>query len=69
MVAAPVKIGDKVTRIAFTNCFGKHLPAVPGLTVESVRLVECKSIPSYWRIKAVTDRGGYFEGAARFFGL
>ena len=65
----PVRIGDKVTAIAFTDCFGNYHEERPGLVVASVRLVECKSMAPYWRIMAEGPGLSSFEGAARFFGL
>ena len=66
----PFKIGDKVIHSAFTDCFGKHHPDSEVMEVESVQLEDCRSIPSYWRIKArgLGDRSWAFrEGAARGF--
>jgi hypothetical protein len=62
----PFNIGDKVIHSAFTDCFGKHHPYSEVLEVESTQLEECRSIPSYWRIKAQGERA-YREGAARGF--
>ena len=62
----PFNIGDKVIHSAFTDCFGKHHPDSEVLEVESVKLEECHSIPSYWRIAARGNRA-YREGAARGF--
>jgi hypothetical protein len=62
----PFNIGDKVIHSAFTDCFGKHHPDSEVLEVESVQLEECRSIPSYWRIKA-RGEWAYREGAARGF--
>jgi len=65
------EIGQKVTAISFTNCFGKPVPATPGLTVEHIRLVTPTAnddMNPYYRIKAVPASGfGYVEGAERFF--
>ena len=61
--------GQTVTAKQFTDCFGKIQPAVEGLTVAEIRLIEPKSIPSYYRIKAVADTGScrYVEAAESFF--
>jgi hypothetical protein len=70
MTLPPVSIGQSVTKKAFTDCFGVHSPAVTGLTVDAVRLIEGVSLPDYWRIKASAEGKGSWEGAFdRFFTL
>lgn len=66
------KVGDKVTRKAFTCCFGESLPAETGLVITAVRFIEEKSIASYYRCTAedpVYTLHGFrqFEAAERFF--
>lgn len=65
---APFKLGDAVTRPAFTNCFGKIVPEVTGLVVCEVMHVHTTSMAPYWRVRAhnpVTMSD--CEGAARYF--
>ena len=60
-------IGDKVNAVAFTDCFGKDVVAVLGLTVETVtEITSVYGAPTYYRIKAV-DGPRMVEGATRFF--
>jgi len=61
-------IGEKVKAIALPDAFPSVRPAVPNLTVESIRLIESESIPSYFRVLArASDGFGYVEGSERFF--
>jgi hypothetical protein len=57
------KVDDLVT----FNGAGEPDGGVSGLRVTDVRLIECNSIPSYWRVTATDGRGGVYEGAARFW--
>lgn len=66
MTPAPYTPGQPVARIAFTDAAGRRQERINDLTVESVRLEVCTSIPSYWRITA-SGRAGRFEGGAQFF--
>lgn len=68
--AQPFQIGDLVDAVEFTGCFGDHHPRRCGLVVESVRLELGVSIPSYWRIKAVSPdplSSYWVEGAADLY--
>ena len=68
------KIGDKVQRMAFTDCFGRDIPCSGELTVtetkiftgEGLKVKLTKPFPAYQRVTA-TGESGTFEGAARFF--
>lgn len=61
-------IGQPVKAISFTDCFGKFVPERNDLTVTEIRLIECQSMPSYFRVKADAPDGfGYVEGAERYF--
>jgi hypothetical protein len=66
-----MNIGDKVTAIAFTDCFKKFSPAVPNLTITSIRhMPAAHGVAAYDRITA-EGRGevSLVEGAERFFEL
>jgi hypothetical protein len=66
----PFTTGDRVIHNAFTDCSGKHHPDSEMLEVESVQLEQCRSMPSYWRVKAhgLGERAwASREAAARFF--
>lgn len=61
-------IGDKVTAIALPEAIPYARPAVTGLTVTSIRLIECATMQPYYRVEAHDNTGfGYIEGAERFF--
>jgi hypothetical protein len=63
---APVQefqVDDLVT----FNGAGEPAGGVSGLRVTDVKLVECNSIPSYWRVTASDGKGAVYEGAARFW--
>ena len=69
ILAAPVfTIGQRVTAKAFTDCFGKAIPAVPNLTVTDVRRIETSHIPPYDLVTTVY-RNGFTAviASARFF--
>ena len=67
---AVFSIGDKVARIAFTNCSGEFMPAIHGLTVTHLNHVTGQSIPDYYRVTAHDLNGWQMcEGAERFFML
>lgn len=61
------KVGDKVVRIEFTDCFGKFQPQSMPLTVESVETVDSPYLARpYQRLYARTGHC-FAEGATRFF--
>lgn len=77
-----LKVGDKVTAIAYTDCFGKDHPEVTGLVVDSVQHVpEAHGVAAYDRLNCYRDDLGealarrnstpeqvvQVEAAARFF--
>lgn len=66
-------VGQRVSKIEFTDCFGKINDKILFMTVTRVHNV-CSSdptsphaIPAYDRIAAIADDGTRVEGAARFF--
>lgn len=63
---ARFKIGDIVTRKAFIDCFGFMIPAIKGLTVTQVNLIESEHIDAYFRIDA-EEGFRQAEGPERFF--
>jgi hypothetical protein len=61
-------IGQRVAAKAFTDCFGKAIPAVPHLTVTEVRRISCNHIPDYNLISTVYPNGfTAVIASARFF--
>jgi len=61
-------VGDPVKAVSFIDCFGKVVPEVSGLTVETVTEHARMGLPPYYRVKAVTPNGlGYVEGAESYF--
>ena len=60
------QVGDKVTAVSFTNCFGQLIPATPGLTVERVELIEPRTMLPYYRILAASTKTAV-AGEERFF--
>ena len=66
MIDHSFRVGDRVFRKAFRDCFGKDIPPVHGLQVWSRRDVH-GSAP-HTRITALAKNGlGGEEGATRFF--
>lgn len=61
-------VGDKVSRVAFTDCFGEYHAEQCGLTVKSVTMVRGISLPTYYRVYASGNQG-QFEGAERYFAI
>ena len=75
------KIGDRVTALSFTDCFGNICPEQKNLVVESIRYIPIKDchmvelppprIPTkgYFRVKAVNiyDPWKFVEAAESFF--
>jgi hypothetical protein len=68
-MTAQFKLGDKVKAIQFTNCFGKIVEEVSGLTVVHINHVQVSSIKDYYRVAAEKADGptNFVEGAERFF--
>jgi hypothetical protein len=61
-------IGQPVNFKSFINHNGKRVERADGLTVVESELVEGRSIPNWYRVKAVSpDGSGYFAAAERFF--
>jgi len=60
------QVGDRVTAIGFTDCFGRRVQPTTGLTVERVTKLDSPSMATYFRVLA---RDGFrcVEGAERFF--
>ena len=70
--APQFKVGDKVTAVAFTDCFGKHHPAKTGYTVEKITLHDNRTPPDdfqpYYRVLAYRfEPFASVEGAESFF--
>jgi hypothetical protein len=59
--------GQKVKAIGFMDCFGNAIPEQPDLIIESVKLVECSTIPSYYRVTARGRDLYCLEAAECFF--
>lgn len=52
-----LKIGETLTRKAFTDAAGKHYPADPDLTVESITRETCAETGNaFWRVSAGNHR-------------
>lgn len=66
-------VGQRVSKIEFTDCFGKINDKILFMTITEVRTVESSdptsphAIPAYDRITATTDDGTRVQAAARFF--
>lgn len=69
MLQPKFKLGDRVKRNAFTDCFGQYQPECTGLVVTGVQLEVCEHIPNYYRFTAHGGTNGrdMYEGAERFF--
>lgn len=63
-----MKIGDKVSATAFTDCYGKHHDRIDGLTVTDVHTVEVWGITPYQCVMAGKDNPyTRLDGAEHFF--
>ena len=61
-------VGDHVKAIAFVDCFGKSIPEVSCLVVESITEHARMGMEPYYRVMARPADGlGYIEGAERYF--
>lgn len=59
-----IKVGDIVTAVSFTDCFGKHHEERNGLVVRSISYVD-----GYYRIKAhkIQNEFEYVEGSEKLY--
>ena len=60
-------VGDRVMCPARQGCFPGPTLEVKGLTVTNVTLIECTSIPPYYRVDASRPDGKRVEGAEFWF--
>lgn len=62
------RVGDSVNFKSFINHNGRRVEQADGLTVVDSEHIEGKSIPDWYRIKAVRgDGSSFFAAAERFF--
>src|SRR3569833_378976 len=67
-LAPKFKVGQLVAARAVPDGFPQPRPRVEKLIISEIRLIECHSIPSYYRVTAIRDaEKGYVEGAESFF--
>ncbi len=61
-------IVQKVALIESKTSKGEISPEVKELTVVEIERIECKSIPSYFRITAIGQNGkGWYRASDKFF--